>query len=262
MIKLIASDMDGTLLDDKKVLNPEMIELIKKFKKMGITFAAASGRQSQSMFKLFSEVLDDIYVISENGAFVYHNRQELFTDTMEKGLVKSILDEILKIEGAEPFLCGKYEAYSTSRSTKKMMESDYFQYKVHLVDDIYSVREDVVKVSIFDHIDVNGNSYRTLLPRLGGMTELTVSGYNCLDIVNKGVSKGEAIEIIQKRLGILPEETAVFGDNYNDTSMFEKAYYAYAMENAEEGVKAQARFIAGSNNENGVINEIKRLTGV
>ena len=62
--------------------------------------------------------------------------------------------------------------------------------------------------------------------------------------------------------GITPEETMVFGDQYNDIDMFDKACYSFAMEGAVEGVKKKARFIAGSNNEGAVVKTIRKITGV
>ena len=53
--------------------------------------------------------------------------------------------------------------------------------------------------------------------------EIAVSGFDCIDIVNKGVSKGNAIEILQKKWNIMPEETMTFGDNYNDIEMLQQA---------------------------------------
>ncbi|MBQ8734271.1 MAG: HAD hydrolase family protein, partial [Anaerotignum sp.] len=74
--------------------------------------------------------------------------------------------------------------------------------------------------------------------------------------------KGTAVEALQDLWGIAPEETMVFGDQYNDVDMFDRAYYSFAMADAVEGVKKKARFIAGSNNEGGVVKAIREITGV
>lgn len=259
MIKLVASDMDGSLLDDKKRMSPETIDIIKTLIKSGIVFAAASGRQHTSLIRMFNSVIDDIYVIAENGAIMTYRGDVIFSSVMEKELVKICLNEIYKVNGVEPLLCGKFCSYTTNPHTAKVMRSPLFQYNINVVDDLYNVDDEIIKVSLLDNIDIANNSMPILTPILQDKTEVTVSGFNCLDIVKKGVSKGTAIEFIQKSLSIDYSETLVFGDNYNDIDMFKQAYYSYAMENADEGVKKQARFIAGLNNDYAVVEQIKRL---
>ena len=86
-----------------------------------------------------------------------------------------------------------------------------------------------------------------------------VSGKLWVDINNKGVNKGYALEKIQKDENISFEETMVFGDYLNDLEMMGKAYYSYAMENAHDDLKKVSRFIAKSNNNNGVVEAIKEV---
>ena len=88
------------------------------------------------------------------------------------------------------------------------------------------------------------------------------SGPDCLDTGICGVNKGTAVEALQQMWNITPEETMVFGDQYNDIEMFERAYYSFAMQDAVEGVKKKARFQAGSNNEGGVVQAIRQITGI
>jgi len=85
-----------------------------------------------------------------------------------------------------------------------------------------------------------------------------VSGKHWVDINNKGVNKGIALEEIQKSLNISYEETMAFGDFYNDISMLEKAYYSFVMENANEDMKQYGNFIAESNVNNGVLKAIEK----
>lgn len=259
MIKLIASDMDGTLLTDEKEFNEEIYSLIGDMKQMGITFVAASGRQFPSLYHLFAPVKEDIYFIAENGAFVYHQGKELYSSVMERPLWEKIVDHAWRLPGVEPLLCGKYSAYTTRQETFEMMASDRFHYQMTLVEDLMDVQEEILKVSFLDLLDVQKNSYQNLLPIFGEYTEMAVSGYNCMDIVNKGVNKGVAIQKIQEAAGAGYDDTVAFGDNFNDIEMLAAAKISYAMENAHEDVKKCARFIAGDNNKHAVIAELKRL---
>lgn len=256
MIRLIATDMDGTLLKDNKTVSNEIYEVMNKMFERNIYFCAASGRQYQSLLALF-ESNEHTFFIAENGAYVVYQGKELYSSIIEPILVRDILHTIDTIGHAEAMLCAKQCSYTTNPITAKVMSDTRFHYNIKLVESLYEVKEDIIKVSMVEQKGMEGRSYEKLIELLGERAKMAVSGYNCIDIVNKGVSKGTAIEMIQKQYKIDFEETMVFGDNYNDVEMFQKAYYSYAMKNAQEAVQKQARFITGYNNENGVINEIK-----
>lgn len=264
MIKLIASDMDGTLLDDQKKIDREIYHLIPKMKEKNITFIVASGRQYPSLLHLFQEYKKDVVIVAENGAFVMQDEKELYSSCMKQELVKVCLDAIYEIGEAEPMVCAKHCSYTTNPRTYEGMRSDKFQYNMRLVDSLYEIEDEILKVSLLDNSKAGPekHSFAKLSPLLKGKGEIAVSGFNCVDIVNKDVSKGAAIAAIQKQWGIKTEETMAFGDNYNDIEMLQQAHYSFAMENAEHGVKKYAKYIAQNNNVGGVVKEIRKYTGL
>ena len=77
MIKLIVSDMDGTLLDENHIINDEFWTLFAKLSEKGIIFVAASGRQYHNLANIFQRIKEDIYIVAENGTYVVHQEQEL-----------------------------------------------------------------------------------------------------------------------------------------------------------------------------------------
>lgn len=261
MIKLIVSDMDGTLLDDKKTIDPEIYKLLPKLKEKGIHFVVASGRQYPSLKTHFQEYMEDVVVIAENGAFVVDNGQEILVESMKKEEVTHCLDKILSVKGIEPLLCAKYCTYTRSKELFEMLSSSVFHYEMCLVDDLYKVEEDIIKVSMISH---EGDSAEICYNKLRGLLDeklnLVTSGDTCLDTGLMNVTKGTAVLALQKKWNITPEETMVFGDQYNDIEMFKQAYYSYAMEGAVDGVKKYARFQAGSNNDGGVVKAIREVT--
>ena len=115
-----------------------------------------------------------------------------------------------------------------------------------------------MKVTICDFrgSEENSNNY---FVEYRDKAQVTVSGDIWLDITSKNINKGVAIKEIQELLGINYEETVVFGDYLNDLEMMESGYYSYAMKNAHDDLKKVARFIAKSNDENGVVEAIKEL---
>ncbi|WP_352399488.1 HAD family hydrolase [Anaerotignum sp.] len=263
MIKLIVSDMDGTLLNDEKKIDLEIYELLPKLQEKGIRFVVASGRQYPSLKKHFHEHIRDVVVIAENGAFVVDNGKELVVEPMEPQKVAHCLDTIFTLKGVEPLLCAKYCSYTRSPELLEFLSSPLFHYEMRLTDDLYQVKEDIIKVSMVSHEGGSAEScYNSLRPLLDDNLNLVISGDACLDTGLRGVTKGTAVAALQKMWGIKPEETMVFGDQYNDVEMFSQAYYSYAMEDASEGVKKFARFQAESNNKGGVVKAIREMTGL
>jgi hydroxymethylpyrimidine pyrophosphatase-like HAD family hydrolase len=132
----------------------------------------------------------------------------------------------------------------------------YERYKI--VEDLTSIDDDILKVTIcdFNGSENNSNNY---FDEYRDKVQITVSGEIWLDMVAKGINKGVAINEIQNLLNIDYKETMVFGDYLNDLEMMSSAYHSYAMANAHDTLKKAARFIAKSNDENGVIQAIKSV---
>ena len=109
-IKLIASDMDGTLLDSNGILNPEFFTMFEDLSNKDIMFVAASGRQYYNLLKLFNLIKDKIIFIAENGTYVLFNSQELLIVDVPVEKAREVIREVREIEGAYPVLCGKNKA--------------------------------------------------------------------------------------------------------------------------------------------------------
>lgn len=262
MIKLIATDMDGTLLTDDKRIDKEIYELLPKLKQNDIHFVAASGRQRPSLEKSFEGYLEDVTILAENGAYVVHNGKEIYASVMSKELIDFVVTEIRKLENVGILYCGKNCCYTAEPEVHENLLSPKFHYKIDLIEDYNNIKEDIVKVSLVDPKGASEYSFPILEKILKGKVEIAVSGFDCIDIVNKGVSKGKAIETLQKIWNITPEETMTFGDNYNDIEMLQQAKYSFAMEHSEEGVKRCANYVAGDNNKGAVVTQIKKWTNI
>lgn len=111
MIKLIVSDMDGTLLNNKDQINTEFWEIQKKLSKNGIIFAIASGRPYYNLVERFKNIKDSILFISENGAYVMYQEKEIYSNTMKREDIFFLLNICKNIKGIVPILCGKKSAY-------------------------------------------------------------------------------------------------------------------------------------------------------
>jgi Cof subfamily protein (haloacid dehalogenase superfamily) len=259
MIKLIATDMDGTLLNDQGQLPEDFAATFLRLKEKNIIFAAASGRQYFSLRETFLAVKKDVLFIAENGTLVIYKEEELYFHPLEKEHVPELLAIAKGLDNAYTVLCGKKSAYIESCDQRFIDEVEKYYAKCEVVDNLLDVQDDILKISICDFSDAEKNANLAFFPLYGDKLQVTVSGKRWLDLTHKTASKGAAIQYIQEKFNISFEQTMVFGDYFNDVTLLQNAYHSYAMENAHPEVKKYARFSAQSNNDNGVIQIIKQI---
>ena len=259
MSSLIATDMDGTLLDSEGRMDNEIFDIIRTLKDMGIMFAAASGRQLMSLKRKFEPVADDIIYIAENGGYAVKDDEEIYVNSMDRNVVEDILDTAGEIEDVSLFLCGKKYSYTDVPELAEIMRKPVFGYEIKCVDDLKNVDDDIFKIGLFDTVDPRERSLKLMKPRFEGKVHMTLSGYNSLDFLNIDVNKGVALKNVMDRFGISKDETVAFGDNFNDIEMFDAVGHSYAMLNADEYVRSRAKNVIGTNDDNSVIKTIKAI---
>jgi Cof subfamily protein (haloacid dehalogenase superfamily) len=245
MIKLIASDLDGTLLlNHAQQLTEQVVPYIKKLNEMGIIFVAASGRQYANLQRLFGPVKDDIAYICENGALVIYKDQVLYKTIIDKEVGEEILVDIRKREGCEILLSGMNTSYlepKTIEYTHRMQ--NIVKNNVTVVKDILTVTEDYLKISVYEREGIQ-NSEEYFRNKWSDKVTVVTSGMEWLDMISLGTNKGNAMKVLQNTFDILPEHTMAFGDNYNDVEMLEGAGYSYAMNSGKQDIINLCKFSA------------------
>ena len=257
MIKLIATDMDGTLLDDNKQLPQNFDDIVKRLFNKNIRFVISSGRSYCTLKKQFSEYLDDMTFICDNGAYVVDKGKLLSVSVLPKDTVKEAVRFCEKL-GLTVLLCGKNGTWHNSRNDSQHQEiASYYVNQVKM-EDLTLVDDDVFKIAVFEESGIENDGYCKLEERFGENFNVQLSGKYWTDIMNKGVTKGTALRTIENRIGVRYEETMAFGDYLNDVDMLNNSYYSFAMSNAHESIKKVANFMTGSNNDNSVMKEIEK----
>ncbi|GIM28149.1 haloacid dehalogenase [Clostridium polyendosporum] len=257
MIKLIATDMDGTLLNSSGELPKGFFKVLEDLTNRGVMFVAASGRQYATLVENFSKAKDNIMFAAENGSFVVYRGKELFSKTLSNKIAMDIIKDARKIKDCKIVLCGKNSAYIEDDEPKFMEQVNKYYHKNKLVNNLEEVKDEFLKIALYDLKGASQNSNKIMNPKWGEILQVTVSGENWLDLGRSDINKGVAIQFIQDKFGVSHEETMVFGDYFNDIHMLQSAYHSYVMVNAPEGVKKYGRFIAKSNDEDGVVEVIK-----
>lgn len=259
MIKLIVSDVDGTLLEEGTPnLNPELFQVILKLKEKGVIFAAASGRQYESIREVFAPVENEMIFIADNGAYVVCRGREMESFFFDRSVLEETVAYVRKMKG---FLLVESPevGYTDSRDEAFItMLREGYNMKIQQVEDVLKLDIPVVKVAAYCQEDAQSMA----LPageHFKGRLNVMASGAHWVDFVRPDVDKGNALGRVQKLMKILPEETMAFGDNINDIGMLARAGESYAVENAREEVKRAAKHIAGRGAEDGVLKVLKRL---
>lgn len=258
MIKLIATDMDGTLLNSNNEIQDGFYEVFEKINEMGIIFAAASGRQYYNLLERFHDVKDNMMFIAENGTFVVYKGEELIVNALDKELARELIKVGRQAKDAYVILCGKSSAYIESSDERLIEQTEKYYARYEIVPDLTTIDDEVLKVTICDFAGAENNSNK-YFDDYRDKAQVAVSGELWVDVTAKGVNKGLAITEIQEKLNIGFDETVVFGDYLNDLEMMSSAYHSYAMDNAHDDLKKAARFSTKSNDECGVVHAINEL---
>lgn len=257
MIKLIVTDMDGTLLNEKEELNKEFLNVFKELRNKDILFAVASGRQRKNLELKFNDIKDDLIMLFENGSCGSLNGTNIYRSELDKTIVHKLID-IGRKNSHNMLLCTEDMTYIENVNEEFILELRKYYENITFVNDLKEIDKPVVKFTIFDPKGAKENSFKIYNELVGKKVKVSISTIKWLHIINKEVSKGFGVQALQNHFNISPEETMVFGDGNNDLEMITSAKYSYAMENAIEELKELAFGIAPSNNNNGVLEIIKK----
>lgn len=262
MIKLIASDIDGTLVENSTaVLYPEMFDLIRKLKKEGILFCAASGRQYQSIANMFEPVKDDIIFLAENGAHIRYQGKDIELIEMKREHIEEIVHTIRKVNVNGDYIVSTNDG--SIMDTKNQEFIDLIQYgyrnKFRLVRDVLSENVPIIKIAAFQKGSIRELGESLLIPAFSDKVKATMAGEEWVDYMEASVDKGHALQTIQEYFSISKEETIAFGDNSNDIGLLKAAGHGFAVETALEEVKAVATDVCPSYDKKGVYRTICKL---
>lgn len=258
-VKLVVSDMDGTLLDSNHQLGADFYQIFDKLKAKGIHFVAASGRQYYNLLSKFPGLTDDMYFISDNGSYMVYRGEDLHVQAMEPEVVFEQIEIARKIENSYPILCGKNYAYVDEDAPEFIKQMTQYYSRSKIVKNLLEVDDDdFLKIAICDFVGSEQNSYPHF-KHLEGQLQVKVSGDRWLDLSHKEANKGVALSKLQNMLNINYEETMVFGDFMNDIEMMSLGKYSFAMENAHDEIKKVANYTTASNNEDGVGQILRQL---
>ena len=261
-IRVIATDMDGTLLDPKGQLDlPRLEKILDKLDQCDIRFVIATGNEVHRMRQLLGHLADRVVLVVANGARIFENNELIQAQTWDDAMVDKALGHFKGRECQDQFVVtamnGGFVKEGTVFTeldkfmTPEMIEKLY--QRMNFVDEFDSnLFGGVLKMSMVVGEERSESVLQEINDLFDGHVRAVSSGYGCIDILQDGIHKAWGLVELLKRWNLKPEQIMAFGDSENDIEMLEFAGISYAMENAEERVKEIATEVAPANSQAGV----------
>ena len=243
MIKLLISDLDGTLIHNHATMKDEDLNALKMAMESGLELAFASGRMYPEIRSVMEELGKRTHAISQNGAFVHTtDGSMILQEAFDPGLQRALMEAG---EGT-PFLtllCAPDYYFVERMSGHAERIAGRLMAPMRLVPDARErLGRDIVsgKMSFFGGLDALRSFRERLMEAYGDSIDAYISDIDCMDVMPHGVSKGTGAEALLKHLGLGADEAVCVGDSFNDLSMFAAIRHSFAMEGAHPDVRAKA----------------------
>ncbi|MCQ8213087.1 Cof-type HAD-IIB family hydrolase [Cetobacterium somerae] len=254
MIKSIALDLDGTLLNSKKEISKKNIDILRKIYEKGIEILIVTGRSYSATKSIIKKLDLPIIAICYNGAKVIDTKNEeiLFEEPLSEEIVKILI----KISRENNIHLNLYQDEEWFVENKQNWQTQY--YKENIGIDAIEINFDkflnllMTKALFVDERSNLEKVEKEILEKIGEIVHLTYSQEKYLEVLNKKVNKGKSLERILKIKNLTLETCVAFGDANNDKEMIEMVGYGVAMGNAEDNLKEIAKYKTSSNDNDGV----------
>ena len=258
-IKLIASDMDGTLLDENGQVPPETFDLILALRERGVRFVASSGRRYDRLCDFFSPVKDRMDFVASNGAQVFADGVQIDREVYSHLAIRRLAKTVAMFPNMHLALFDRTKSYLLDDEDKFVREVDKDLPNVERIYELPSPQVSIIKASIFcDDGNVMDNAY-VLQRELGGLFTFAPSGSSYIDAMQPGISKASGIAQVMEYHGIDASEVMAFGDAMNDYEIIRFVGTGCAMANGRPALRAVADCVIGSNVEHAVQSEMRRV---
>ncbi|MCB2174256.1 MAG: Cof-type HAD-IIB family hydrolase [Actinomycetales bacterium] len=255
-LRLLAIDLDGTLLGEEMTVDPRFWGLADALMGRGVQLCAATGRQRGTLVDLFGDRLARMSAICDNGAYLEHRGRVLHAEVLDPAVLATIVRGIRELADARHHLAialtGPDMVVLESPWDDAALEAARFLHRARRVPDVLEDAGPTLKVAVFSPARMDGPLLDALHRATPG--HRVVQGHDhWVDVVGADVDKGAALRRLQGVLGIRPAQTAAFGDHLNDIGMLRAVGMSFAMANGRSEALAAARFRAPSNTEAGVV---------
>jgi Cof subfamily protein (haloacid dehalogenase superfamily) len=259
--KLMAVDVDGTLLNSNGVLTEATIKAIREGVGKGLVFTISTGRPIQGVEPLSRAIGLDLPYITYNGAMVImgDSREIIYEQRLSAGLAKEVI-ELAKEYGTTCMIWADNKLWTSEINERVNKYKEISKVEPILIDDLDGcIRNGVTKLLWYDEIPQIEKMQSEVGKFLDNRVNYHTSRPMFLEFVDINASKAIAMEKLGAHFGIKQSEMIAVGDGYNDLSMIEYAGLGVVMANAKDAIKERADYITLSNDEDGVAHVIYKF---
>ena len=261
-LRLVATDMDGTLLDPQHRVDPAFWQVVDRLEDHGIEVCAATGRQAAALAQVLGARIAALTLITDNGATVTRHGRVLHEARVGDDAVAEVAERIraLARSGQRVALAisGSDQAVIEGLDQGAIAEARVYYPNARVVEDVTTAGVAPVKVSVFDLAPIT----EAVVPALADLASdhtLLQGHEHWVDVNAAGTDKGSALGLVQRHLAVGADQTAAFGDHLNDLGLLGAASLSFAVANAQPEVLAAARFRAPANTRGGVVTALRAL---
>lgn len=260
MVRLIAADMDGTLLDDRGRLPEETFGLVSALRRHGVIFVASSGRRYRTLREFFAPVADQMDYVAALGSQVYADGHLLDREVFSTMDIGRLFRVCQALDCLHLVLYDERRTYLLDDQSRYVRELDKDLPRAERLFDPPSPDVSIIKAAVcYDrHEDIMDMVY-ILERELGDRFSFMPSGSTWIDVTPSQVSKATGLEQVMRYWGIDPQEVVAFGDSMNDYAMLRFVGHPYVMGNARPALKQIACRVVGTNEGHAVQREMRRL---
>ena len=265
-IKLVCSDVDGTLVEEgKSELNPEYFDEIRRLKEKGIMFAVVSGRSYAASRPLFAPVANDIIFINDNGASLTYQGKTIKAHTIPVKVVKEMIRDLSDEVKEVTYLSALSGAYSWKKNREfcKILREDFHLNVTELEEMPDSLPDDagIMSLGMYDPVDAEAVVGEEFIIKWNQheLIKAVPGGQYWFNVMQKNIDKGVALRELMEMYGYKPEEVMAIGDNMNDIGMLTEVPNSVAIGNARQEVKDICKYIADTNANDGVLQILRKL---
>lgn len=260
-IRMIAIDIDGTLLDDEYRCDPDTIQLLDQLQNQGVHILLCTGRPLRTTLQMAKEIGISSYIITDNGAVVHHmqTNQPLIVHQFSQDIYQKMIP-VLEQTGLHLDVTSLTGMYALPHSPD--IGDMYKKYLVQptVLTGMSQVEDGIVKATLFAEPESISQAMLRLPDQLDHLpVQCFRSGPTFIDVMHIESSKGSALHFLSHHLGIEPRNVMAIGNYYNDLDMIQFAGVGVAMENAPSEVKEAADFVTSSNNHHGVRKALQKF---
>ncbi len=267
-VKMIATDMDGTLLDGQGQLDlPRLATILDELDKRDIRFVVATGNEIPRMRLLLGDLVERMTLVVANGARIFEGNQLSMSSFWEAELIRDALAYFSGRERELQLVVTSERGGFVQEGTEfplieKVMTKEMaqlFHKRMNFVPSLQDYPFDkVLKMSMMVEEVAAAEHARLINQHFAGRLSAVASGYGAIDILQDGMHKAWGLQQLMARWQIQSSEIMAFGDSENDIEMLELAGISYAMENGDDRVKEVADYLAPANTEAGVLQVIEQ----